>query len=126
MIEALIKTRGTLSKGDIIQVKLPGSVWGSLELKVHKLVELDDNVLEKRLKDMQKAGVPYPSISNPYAIIEEKIENGKKVISVVEKSSKYVDFSSIDVNKRKELEDNTKTYEKLKATDYTLADKGTN
>jgi len=121
MIEALIRTRSN-DKGDIIVAKLPGAVWGAMELKTHQLIELDDIDLENKLKQLQKAGEKFPVISNPYMKIEEVIDrNGKRRINVLEKSTRYVDFNSISTEKKIDIEDISKQATKLITSDYTLA-----
>jgi len=107
MIEALIRTRPGSTResikklGDVICVKLAGSVWGTAEVKVHQLIEWEDADLEVRLNTMKKNGEKYPVISNPYSIFTEDDE-GNSILTV--RSSKYIDIEAMP----EQLKDNVK------------------
>jgi len=110
MIEALIRTRIGSTKesikklGDVICVKLAGSVWGTAEVKVHQLIEWEDADLEVRLNTMLKNGEKYPVIINPYSIFTEDDE-GNSILTV--RSSKYIDIEAMP----EQLKDNVKNPE---------------
>lgn len=108
MLEALIRTkegRAGKNKGDVIVVKLAGSVWGSEEVKVHQLVKWEDAELEAELTKRKKAGEKNPQIITPYAVYENTPhdfidpETGKKIKeekpTLILQSKKFIDVDTL-------------------------------
>ena len=75
MLEALIRTKEFKSSekklGDVICVKLKEFAdWGSMETRVHMVVDWEDPELEKRMRNYFESNGIFPVETTPYKIIE--------------------------------------------------------
>jgi len=108
MLQALIRTKESNSsdkcRGDVICIKLKEHAdWGSMEIRIHKVVDWEDDELEQSMRSQfDETGIP-PVLITPYRESEHtELTEGGRVISedVVTKtrSRKYFD---LDLNEQK-------------------------
>tara|TARA_R110000824_G_scaffold14899_10_gene63060 strand:+ start:843 stop:1337 length:495 start_codon:yes stop_codon:yes gene_type:complete len=125
MLEALIRTkasRGTDKyRGDVICVKIKELAdWGSMEIRIHKVVDWQDEELEKSMREQfDKTGIPQVVIT-PYKETEraELLEDGELIAILTAtktRSSKYFDLD-LNEQKIKTQEDILAEFELNKAT----------
>ena len=108
MLQALIRTKESNSsdkcRGDVICIKLKEHAdWGSMEIRIHKVVDWEDDELERLMRgQLDKTGIP-PVLITPYKESEytEIIENGQVLSEenvTKTRSRKYFD---LDLNQQK-------------------------
>lgn len=117
MLEALIRTRESnisdKCRGDVICVKLKEHAdWGSMEIRIHKVVDWDDSELEQSMREqLNKTGIP-PVLITPYKESEytEITENGHVLSEenvTKTRSRKYFDLDSNEQKVKSEEAVNT-------------------
>ena len=110
MLEALIRTKGSSfsekNKGDVICLKLKEFAdWGSMEIRVHKVVDWEDSDVEKSMRNYFELNGILPIETSPYKVVEHCIienENGDQIYNgpiTKTRSKKYFD---IEENSQKE------------------------
>ena len=110
MLEALIRTKSSPCSdkraGDIICVKLKEFAdWGSMEIRVHKVVDWEDKELEKSMRDYFDLNGIFPVETTPYKIMEEcviKDQNGQEVYGGPVTKTRSIKYFDIEENTQKE------------------------
>lgn len=104
MLQALIRTqesnKSDKRRGDVICIKLKEYAdWGSMEIRIHKVVNWEDDELEESMRgQFDNTGIP-PVFTTPYKETEytELTENGQVIseeIITKTRSRRYFDLES--------------------------------
>jgi len=100
MLEALIRTKKSKSSekklGDVICLKLKEFAdWGSMEIRVHNVVDWQDEELEKLMREkLEITGIPQV-LTTPYKQVEHTLVDENMSMTVTRtRSSKFFDFDS--------------------------------